>query len=235
MHAVILAGGRGSRLRPFTFAIPKPLVPIGDAPIIELLIRQLGAQGFTRITISVGHMAALIRSFCGDGEQWGVPIDYIYEEEPLGTVGSLGLVEHFEDDRVLVVNGDTLTDMDFSAAYREHSIDDAATICANTRTVDVDFGVLDTEDGYLTGYTEKPRLRYLVSMGTNVLTVAALVGFVTPGVRLDMPELIEAFRDDGRRVRVRDDGAYWLDLGRLDDLEEGTRIFTEHPERFLRS
>ena len=141
MHAVILAGGKGTRLRPFTLAIPKPLVPIGEIPIIELLIRQLQAQGFARITISVGHMAALIRTFCGDGSQWGIPIDYAVEDEPLGTVGGLGIIEGFDDDRVLVVNGDTLTDLDFAAAYHAHNQADAATICANRRAVDIDFGV----------------------------------------------------------------------------------------------
>lgn len=234
MHAVILAGGKGSRLRPFTFAIPKPLVPIGDIPIIELLIRQLQAQGFTRATISVGHLASLIQSFCSDGNQWGIPIDYVYEDEPLGTVGSLGLIEHFDDDRVLVVNGDTLTDMSFADAYRSHNVGDAATICANSRSVHIDFGVLEIDDDdTLTDYVEKPRLDYLVSMGTNILTVDAVRRHLTQGERLDMPDLIDRFRLAGERVRVRRPDAFWLDLGRLEDLESGTQIFTADPARFL--
>jgi len=234
MHAVILAGGKGSRLRPFTFTIPKPLVPIGDVPIVEILIRQLAAQGFTRATVSVGHLASLIQSFCGDGEAWGIPIDYVYEDEPLGTVGSLALIEHFDDDRVVVVNGDTLTDMSFANAYRSHSTDDAATICANNRSVSIDFGVLDIdENDILVGYSEKPTLNYLVSMGTNVLSVDAVRRHLTPGERLDIPDLIARFRAAGERVRVFHPDAYWLDLGRLDDLETGTQVFTANPERFL--
>ncbi len=235
MHAVILAGGKGSRLRPFTFTIPKPLVPIGDIPIIELLIRQLSVQGFTRATISVGHLAGLIQSFCGDGTRWGIPIDYVYEDEPLGTVGSLALIDRFDDDRVLVVNGDTLTDMSFADAYRGHSSADAATICASTRTVAIDFGILSVDDeATLSGYAEKPTLEYLVSMGTNVLNVDAVRRHLERGERLDMPELIDRFRRSGERVRVHQPDAFWLDLGRLDDLEEGTRIFTADPQRFLR-
>ena len=234
MHAVILAGGKGSRLAPFTFAIPKPLVPIGDIPIIELLIKQLAAQGFQRITISVGHLAALIESFCGDGAKWDVSIDYVYEDTPLGTVGSLGLISDFPDDRVLVVNGDTLTDLDFADAYRNHDTSDAATIMSNERIVHVDFGVLEVDDsGLLSGYSEKPTMRYLVSMGTNILTVDALRSHLEPGEHLDMPDLIRRFRDAGLRVAVNQPDAYWLDLGRLEDLETGTNVFSSDPSRFL--
>ncbi|MGI9641931.1 MAG: sugar phosphate nucleotidyltransferase [Acidimicrobiia bacterium] len=231
---MILAGGKGSRLAPFTFTIPKPLVPIGDIPIIELLIRQLASQGFTRVTISVGHLAGLIQSFCGDGSAWGIPIDYVYEDTPLGTVGSLALVDDFSDDRVLVVNGDTLTDMSFADAYTHHDAGDAATIFANQRTVEVDFGVLEVDDsGLLAGYSEKPSLRYLVSMGTNVLNIEAVRAHIARGERLDMPALIERFRTAGLRVAVRKPDAYWLDLGRIEDLETGSNLFTQYPGRFI--
>lgn len=234
MHAVILAGGKGSRLRPFTFAVPKPLVPIGEMPIVELLLRQLATQGFNRVTVSVGHLAGLIRAFCGDGSQWGIPIDYVYEDQPLGTVGSLSLIETYSDDRVLVVNGDTLTDMDFAEAYRSHAVGDGATICSNARTVDIDFGVLSTNgDRYLTGYTEKPQLSYTVSMGVYVLSTGDVRNFLGDGEHLNMPSYIERLQSKGRNVRVHAPDAYWLDLGRMSDLEVGTRVFNEHPERFL--
>ena len=234
MHAVVLAGGTGSRLRPFTFAVPKPLVPIGEMPIIELLIRQLADQGFDRVTISVGHLAGLIQAFCGDGSKWGVPIDYIYEDEPLGTVGSLALIESFDGDRVLVVNGDTLTDMSFAEAYPSHETTDGATICANVRTVDIDFGVLSMNGGnYLASYTEKPQRSYTAGVGANVLTVADIEDLLTEGERLDMPQFIERLQAADRPVRVYSPDAYWLDLGRLSDLETGTKMFTEQPERFI--
>ena len=128
-RAMILAGGKGSRLRPLTVTIPKPLVPIGDVPILEVLIRQLARQGFERITLSVGHLAGLIRAYCGDGERWGVPIDYLFEEQPLGTIGCLGSLRGLSsEDRVLVVNGDTLTDLDMANVYDAHETGDAITL-----------------------------------------------------------------------------------------------------------
>src|SRR3990170_5441968 len=146
MRAAILGGGRGSRLKPFTVVIPKPLVPIGDMPILELLIRQLKAQGFDWITLSVGYLSTLIEAYCGDGSRWDVQLDYVRETEPLGTAGFLGLLDDLTEDRLLVVNGDTLTDLDMGDVYREHDPRDGATICASRRSVSVEFGVLDADD-----------------------------------------------------------------------------------------
>jgi NDP-sugar pyrophosphorylase family protein len=235
MRALILAGGKGSRLRPFTFTIPKPLVPIGEMSILEILIRQLKGQGFARITLSVGHMAGLIRAFCGDGSQWDIPIDYVYEDEPLGTIGCLALLDDLgAADRLLVVNGDTLTDMSLAAAYAAHDGGDGLTICANRRSVGIDFGVLETDGGdYLASYTEKPTLHYRVSMGVNVVSTWAIGEFIARGQRLDLPGLVGKLMAAGRRVRVREVDAYWLDLGRMEDLEEGERVFRANPQRFL--
>ncbi len=230
---MILAGGKGSRLRPFTFAIPKPLVPIGDLPIIEILIRQLAGAGIDRITVSVGHMAGLIQAFCGDGSKWGVPIDYLYEDEPLGTIGCLALLDDLADDRVLVVNGDTLTDFDFAGALPAHEVGDGITIYANRRSVLVEFGVLETDaDGYLAGYREKPELHYDVSMGINVLSAWVIDKYIPAG-RLDFPDLVRRLVDGGEKVAVRATDAYWLDLGRMADLEAGVEIFSADPQRFL--
>jgi len=234
MRAVILAGGKGSRLRPFTVTIPKPLVPIGDIPILEILIRQLKHRRCERITLSVGHLASLIRAFCGDGEEWRIPIDYLYEEAPLGTIGCLGLLDDLAEDRVLVVNGDTLTDLDFAAVHAAHDHRDAITVCANRRTVDVDFGVLETDgDGLLTTYTEKPVLSYRVSMGVNVISDWAITRYIHRGERLDTPDLVHRLLADGQRVRVLSTEAYWLDLGRMKDLETGAAAFEADPRRFL--
>lgn len=233
MRAVILAGGKGSRLHPFTLTIPKPLVPIGDLPILEILIRQLKNQGFDRITLAVGHLASLIEAFVGNGERWGVAIDYFMEAVPLGTVGCLGAIEDLEEDRVLVVNGDTLTDLDIGKAYAAHSLGDAITVCASTRTVDVDFGVIHHDGGYLQAYVEKPTLRYDVSMGINIVSMWAIKKHITAGRRLDMPDLIKGFLDAGDRVRVETTAAFWLDLGRFKDLEEGQLAFETEPARFL--
>jgi NDP-sugar pyrophosphorylase family protein len=235
VRALILAGGKGSRLRPFTFTIPKPLVPIGEMPVLEILIRQLKGQGCERITISVGHLAGLIRAFCGDGSQWGIPIDYVYEDQPLGTIGCLALLDDLGGaDRILVINGDTLTDMSMAEAYAAHDSGDAITICANRRSVGIDFGVLETDGaGYLSTYTEKPTLQYKVSMGVNVVSAWAVGAYISRGERLDLPGLVEKLLAAGQRVRVREVEAYWLDLGRMQDLEEGERVFRANPQRFL--
>jgi NDP-sugar pyrophosphorylase family protein len=234
VRALILAGGKGSRLKPFTFVIPKPLVPIGEVPILAILIRQLKSQGFERITLSVGHLAGLIRAFCGDGSQWGIPIDYVQEDQPLGTIGGLALLDLDGADRVLVVNGDTLTDMSMAAAYAAHDVRNAITICANRRSVDIDFGVLETDgEGFLSSYTEKPTLHYRVSMGVNVVSAWAVARYIPRGERLDTPDLVRRLQEAGEGVRVLDVDAYWLDLGRLDDLEAGYEAFRANPGRFL--
>ena len=233
-RAVILAGGKGSRLRPYTVTIPKPLVPIGDVPILEVLIRQLHHQGFDRITVSVGHLASLIRAFCGNGERWGVPIDYLFEERALGTIGCLGMLPDLgPEDRVLVVNGDTLTDLDMAAVHAAHDLGDAITLCASQRAVEVEFGVLEVDEGYLTSYTEKPTLTYRVSMGINVLSGWAVARYVPADEPLDAPQLVARLLAAGERVRVVDTEAYWLDLGRMGDLETGAEVFAASPRRFL--
>jgi NDP-sugar pyrophosphorylase family protein len=234
MRAVILAGGKGKRLRPFTFTIPKPLVPIGDRPIVEILIRQLAAQGFERITISVGHLAPLVESFCGSGEQWGVAIDYLHEDSPLGTIGCLGLIDDIAGDRLLVVNGDTLTDLNMADVYAMHAPSDAITVCANRRYVEIDFGVLEADaDGSLRSYTEKPTPHYTVSMGINVISTWTIDKYVARNAKLDLPELIAVLMRADESVRVFETEAYWLDLGRVQDLEAGDEAVRANPDRFL--
>jgi NDP-mannose synthase len=234
VRAVILAGGQGTRLQPFTVVVPKPLVPIGEMPILELLIRQLKAQGFERITLSVGYLASLIEAYCGDGSRWGVPIDYLHETDPLGTAGFLGLLEDLDGDRIVAVNGDTMTDLDIGAVYKEHDVRDAATICTNVRTVSLGFGVVHADnDGRLAGYEEKPELRYEVSMGVNVVSAWAIERFVDRRRHVDMPNLVQTMARASATVRVRRTDAYWLDIGRMADLEAAVEVFEREPRRFL--
>jgi NDP-sugar pyrophosphorylase family protein len=214
--------------------IPKPLVPIGEMPIIELLIRQLRAQGFERITLSVGYLATLIEAYCGDGSRWGVAVEYLHEAEPLGTAGCLGLIDRIDEDRILVVNGDTMTDLDMGAVLREHDSRHAATICTNLRTVSLGFGIVHADpEGDLAAYEEKPELRYEVSMGVNVLSTWAIERFIERGVRLDMPELLLNMKRNSETVRIRRTDAYWLDMGRMADLEAAVEAFERDPSRFL--
>lgn len=234
MRAIVLAGGLGNRLKPLTIVIPKPLVPVGQFSIIEILAKQLAGQGFDRMTISVGHLAALVEAFCGDGSQWNIEIDYVRENEPLGTAGGLSLIPDLDDDRVLVLNGDILTNADFSAAYWAHDPEDGATIFANQRSVPVEFGVLEADSaGYLSNYVEKPTLCYDVSMGIYVISTPVIAEFVKPDIYLDMPHLLQSLTDSGRRVRIVPSDAYWLDLGRMEDLSVATERFNADPSVFL--
>jgi len=228
-RAVILAGGKGTRLKPYTAVFPKPLVPVGDVPILEVIIRQLAANGFTHITIALNHLAEIIKAFFGDGSKWGVQIDYSLEDKPLSTMGPLKLItdlpEHF-----LVMNGDVLTDLNYAALYDEHVAQgNLFTISAYDRQQKVDFGVLDIgTDKKLTGFTEKPVHEYSVSMGVYILSrkVLDVIPDDTPyGFDELMLELIK--RKTPAAVKVFD--GYWLDIGRPEDYETAC----EEASRFI--
>ena len=166
---MVLAGGEGTRLRPYTAVIPKPLMPVGDRPVLDVVLRQLKAAGFEQITIATGYLAELIEAFFTDGSAYGLSIDYFREREPLGTVGALALIERL-DEPFLVMNGDVLTDMDYADMLRRHAASGAAaTIATTARTVEISLGVMRFHDGRdqdrVTDYVEKPRLSYDASMG----------------------------------------------------------------------
>lgn len=233
MQAVILAGGRGTRLRPFTMNFPKPLVPIGDHPILELIIRQLRRAGFDRVTMLTGHLAELIQAYFGDGSRWGVAIDYVREDRPLNTAGALQLLAQM-DEHALVMNGDILTTLDYGALFRRHLAHGAqATVATNRREHRVEFGVIETDgDGFLSGYSEKPVLDYVVSMGVYVLSRSCR-DLIAPGESLGMPDLLLRVQRGGGKVWCDREPCYWLDIGRIDDYEEAQRQFEADPGRFL--
>src|SRR5262245_432413 len=170
-RAVILAGGKGTRLRPYTVVLPKPLMPIGEYPMLEIVVRQLMGHGFDRVTIAVNHQAELIKAFFGDGSKWRVQIDYSLEDEPLGTMGPLKRIGDLPD-HFLVMNGDVLTDLDFAAFHVEHTAANRLfTISSYRREQTVDYGVLLTNaHGTLEGFQEKPVTPYQVSMGIYMVS-----------------------------------------------------------------
>jgi len=234
MDAVVLAGGRGTRLAPLTVTVPKPLLPLGDRPIIDVLISQLASAGVRRVHVCLGYLAPLMQAFLADGARWGVEIISSIEDEPLGTAGGLRLLSGLSDD-FLVVNGDTLTDLDFAHMAAAHRDADAwATLFTPWIDEKVDYGVvsIDTDSGALTGYEEKPRRGYHVSSGVYVLSrrILALVPAAGP---FDMPDLIRAAMGQGRKVSTYRPAAYWKDIGRLDHYEAATRDFESDPGRFL--
>jgi len=234
-RAVILAGGLGSRLRPYTAIIPKPLMPLGEHPILEILLLQLARQGFDRVDICIGYLGHLIRAVVGDGSAQGIRVEYHDEDEPLGTMGALANIGDIEpSESVLMMNGDILTDIDFAQVVRSHEQSGAAaTICVKRRQVDMEFGVIETDEhGDLREYFEKPSSQVLVSIGVNVVSGTALAR-LERGVRIDVPTFMEQTRDSGERVHCNEVDNFWLDLGRIDDYQAAADLIAENPTRFI--
>jgi NDP-mannose synthase len=221
MHAVILAGGKGTRLRPYTTRLPKPLVPIGEEhTILEIVLSQLARCGFTRVTLAIGYFGHLIRSYVGDGSQWGLEISYTEPEEvPLGTIGPVlrildQLPEHF-----LIMNGDVLTDIDYSDLMRRHRESGAElTVATYERQVRIDFGVLTTQDAKVVAFSEKPTIDYQVSMGVYACSKRALARY-TPGLPFGFDELVLDMLARGTPPAGYAFGGYWFDIGRPDDYD----------------
>lgn len=214
----------GTRLAPFTTVLPKPLMPIGDRAILDVVLRQLGGYGFTELTIAVGYLAHLIRAVFGDGSQHGVEIDYHVEDEPLGTAGPLKAVDGL-DGTFLAMNGDILTTLDFRTLFDCHRESrNVLTVATHRRTVRSEYGVLDVIDGpgsvqRVTGYEEKPEVPYIVSMGIYVVEPEALE-HVPKGTRFDIPDLVLALLAAGKPVGSYPFDGYWLDIGRHDDYAQ---------------
>lgn len=225
-HAVILAGGKGTRLRPYTTSIPKPLVPIGDeCAIIEIVLRQLARDGFRRVTIAIGHLGELIRAYVGSGEQWGLEVDYATEARPLSTMGPVVSILGKLPKQFLVLNGDILTDLSFSSLLEAHSATDAPmTIATYHRQVEVDFGVLTVEAGKVVGFVEKPTLNYEVSMGVYAVSRSALSGYPA-GEPLGFDRLVIDLLAAGRNPASYQFDGYWLDIGRPEDYDRANSEF----------
>lgn len=228
MKAVILAGGKGTRLKPYTTVFPKPLMPIGDKPILEIIISQLRSHGLTDITITIGYLGELIMSFFGDGSQWGVDIKYSKEDKPLGTAGGLKLIEAELKDTFLMVNGDTLTTLNFSELINYHKTNGAiATIALKKREVYIDFGIVELDSSNaIKGYTEKPTIYHLVSMGVYVFE-PRVVDYIKPGEKLDFPDLVKTLISKHEKVNGFVFDGYWLDIGRPEDYEKANEEIEE--------
>jgi NDP-mannose synthase len=233
MKAVILAGGKGTRLAPYTTILPKPLMPIGDMPILEILLRQLKRVGIDEVIITVGYLAELIRTFFQDGTRLGLHIRYSFEDHPLGTAGPLSLVNGL-DDTFLVMNGDVLTTLDFCVLIDYHRSHNAiATIAAHDRKTRIDFGVIQTNQDYeVVGYIEKPTYDFYVSMGIYVFEPRVLT-FIPHYDYLDFPDLVLKLIGAGERVMSYPYQGYWMDLGRISDYELAVSEFDQLRPMFL--
>lgn len=225
MRAVILAGGKGVRLAPLTEVIPKPLVPIGGMPIMEVVIRQLKQQGFSRITLAVGYMADLIQAYFQDGRKWDVSIEYSFEKSSLGTAGPLALIKGL-DETFLVMNADVLTNLDYQELVKKHREQrGVATIGAYQRQVTIDLGVIIGDGQYrVQDYVEKPTFTQLVSMGVYVFEPLVLE-FIKHQGHLDFPDLVKLILAQGLMINYYPFSGYWLDIGRHEDYSQATAEF----------
>ena len=232
-RAVILAGGKGTRLAPFTTVFPKPLMPLGETPILEVVLRQLARAGFERATLAVGHLAQLIEAFFGDGHQLGLKLDYSREDEPLGTAGPLSLIDGL-DEPFLVMNGDVLATIDYGAFLEGHAASGAAaSIVTSLRETRIDFGIIETDErGDVCGYIEKPTHEYAVSTGVYAFSPRVLER-IRKGERLDFPDLILRLLWANERVRAVPFDGYWLDIGRHDDFARAQDEFESMRSQFL--
>jgi len=233
MKAVILAGGKGTRLAPYTTILPKPLMPIDDMPILEIVLRQLARYGFDDVSLAVGYLAELLMAYCGDGSKFGLKMDYSREQHPLGTAGPISLVPNL-DETFLVMNGDLLTTLDYGAMYRYHQARGSiATLAAYQREVKIDLGVVEIDaDNWVQDYVEKPTYHYSVSTGVYIFE-PEILDFIPDNQKLDLPDLVLRLINQGQRVNVYRFDGHWLDIGRHDDYEMAVNIFAAHRDSFL--
>lgn len=234
-RAVILAGGKGTRLRPYTIVLPKPLMPIGDYPILEVIVKQLVFYKFTHITMAVNHQADLIKTFFGDGSKWGIKIDYSLENKPLSTMAPLKLIKDLPDN-FLVMNGDILTDLNYEAFFNIHiKSKNIFTISSYQREIKSEFGVLEIDqENTLVGFKEKPISKYDVSMGIYMVSKEA-ISFIPENTFYGFDHLMLDLIKNKQKAKIQKFEGYWLDIGRPDDYETAIDIFENEKNRFLRN
>ena len=220
MIAVILAGGKGVRLKPYTITLPKPLVPIGEDPIMKLLLLSLRNQGTKEVVICVNHMCDLIEAYFGDGSQLGLKIRYSREQKPLGTVGPVRLIQSLPDD-FLVMNGDILTDLSIRKFFYEHKTSDAImTVATYARNNNIDFGVIEHDNqDIIRGFIEKPQYEFNVSMGIYAFNKRVL-DYVPEDTFYGFDSLMHTLLKNEERVKIYKHNGYWLDIGRPEDYEK---------------
>jgi len=235
MEAVILAGGQGTRLRPFTVILPKPLVPVGEHPILEIVLRQLKAASIKKVTIAVNHMADLIMAFFGNGEKFGITINYSVEDKPLSTVAPIKLIKDLPEN-FFVLNGDILTDIDYGKLYESHIQSSAViTVATYTREVKIDFGVMQLDKSHrtITGFQEKPVHTYNVSMGIYVFH-RSILDNVPVNQPYGFDNLMLDLLKQGKTIHAFPYNGYWLDIGRPDDYEQANEEFASLKEKFYK-
>lgn len=234
MQAIIMAGGKGTRLRPYTNILPKPLLPVGNKSILDINIKQLVLSGIDNIIIAVGYLGELIESIIGNGDRYGIKITYSYEDEPLGTVGGLGLMKLLLEDRFIVMNGDILHDLDFNILFKHHiSGGKDVTITTYKQHHTVRLGVLDIKNDEIRNYIEKPTNEYIVSLGIYVVEKLIVEKFVKGDKYLDFPTLINQIIKNGKKINSFMHEGLWIDIGTSEEylnlIENLKKIKEENP------
>lgn len=228
MKAVIQAGGKGTRLRPYTLVLPKPMMPVGNCPVIETLLKWLRKNSIKEAYVTTGHLGNLIRTYCGNGNQWDLDITYSEEPEPLGTVGALTLLRDKLDERFLMLNGDLITDLSLREFIKAHIESDAlVTVATTKKEVKIDLGVLETaNDKHITSFVEKPVLEFRVSMGLYVMEPPAL-DFIPKGVPFGFDDLMAAMLAENQSINTYEHKGLWMDIGRVEDFQRAQELWAD--------
>jgi len=234
MQAVILAGGVGARLRPYTMSIPKPLIPVNEYPILDIIIRQLRYYSVSEIVISTGYLAELIEAYSRKGSKWGVKIRYVHENKPLGTAGALKNITKLEDN-FMVMNGDLLTDLNYCDLFKFHlSHKASATIATIKQKVVSDFGIIESDKNFsLTRYVEKPSRIEKVSIGINIFNKCCKK-YIAKNESIGIPELIRRMQAKNKKILCYNADCHWFDIGKISDFEKVQKAFIKNKNKFLR-
>jgi len=234
MQAIILAGGKGTRLKPYTITIPKPLVPIGEHPILEIVLKHLKRNGFDQITLAVGHQAEILQAYFQNGERYGVNIQYSHENQPLGTAGPLKLIKDL-DENFLVLNSDDLTDLNYQKLLKFHVDNDSmVSIGMFIKEIQIDLGIIKSDKNYkVREYIEKPKHQFNVSMGIYAFNKKA-INYIPENERFDFPDLIQSLLQHKKKVLAFHHKGYWLDVGRPEDYERANEEFGFLKNKILR-
>lgn len=228
MKAVIMAGGLGERLRPFTQVIPKPLLPVGEQSVLEIIIRALSQQGFDEVFLALNYQSSLFEAFFGDGSKWHIKISYTKEEKPLGTAGPLKLIEDRLKEPFLVINGDILTNLDFTKLAEFHrSNESVLTVCTKEIHMPLHYGVVHSEENRIVKIDEKPDVVSEVIAGIYILTPEA-VSFIPKDAFYTMVDLLhDLMKAEKKVVQYHLNGYYWLDIGQMDDYQRAQDLYRE--------
>ncbi len=233
MKAVIQAGGKGARLRPYTMILPKPLMPVGSMPVIEMLLKWLRRNGFSEVFITIGYLGHLIRSLCGDGSQWGLKIIYSQEPEPLGTIGPLGLIREHLTESFLVLNGDLITDLDLRLFVQYHKVHQGTmTVGVTNKKVKLDLGILESRDNLIIDFQEKPTKNFQVSMGIYCME-PEILDMIPPNVPFGFDDLMHTMLEEKYSVYVYKHKGIWMDIGREEDFKQAQREFFQNSSNLI--